>query len=584
MNDRVFTARLVARSPLHVGSGDAGLATDLPLNRDAEGRWYVPGTQIAGRLREVATRLAPALGWDPCTALDGPEARRSTCTCRVCSLLGSRGQKLEAGDPEPGASALWCFDAPLEGAGTGASLVRDGVGIDRRSGGPAADAGALYDAEWIPAGAAFGLRLELARGAPRDAEDTLALALSEWAAGRGRVGGGAARGGGAFELEAMSFRRAELDTADGLLDFLRAPSPRERGREEPAWLKERTETLRAVVAPRAAGAGGGTPLPEAAVGHFAELSFELAFAGPVLVNDPAGALAHGVSFAPVVAGPGWTDPVLPGSSLRGVLRAQVERIARTVATHSGGADLAVRCPACDPFNRKKESALRSCADLAEAREKAGEEPPRECAACELFGSTRQGSRLWIEDSPLSNGPPTYRLRDFVAIDRFTGGALDGAKFDALPLYGARFRACLLLWNAKPCELGALALALRDLHDGLATLGAHGSKGFGRAAVEGVRLRVGRVRPGAPELAGMVEAAASGIFQVREWGGTGTAEELVAAARAAGWVKAFVEACGQLRRPFLQGVKLTDAYSGGEAKDLYPPFGGHTEPEEVVLGR
>lgn len=579
MNDRVFTARLVARSALHVGSGDAGLATDLPLNRDAEGRWYIPGTHVAGRLREAATRLAPSLGWDLCTALDGEAARRSTCTCRVCALFGSRGQKLKEGDPEPEASALWCFDAPVERGGQGASLVRDGVGIDRRTGGP--EEGALYDAEWIPAGTAFGLRLELDRGAPAEAEETLALALSEWEAGRGRIGGGAARGGGAFRLEAQTFRRAELDTAEGLKAFLAAPSPRLRGEEESDWLENRTEALRAAIAERETGSAAEA-LPEAAVGHFAELCVELAFAGPVLVNDPAGALAHGVSSAPVVAGPGWTDPVLPGSSLRGVLRSQVERIARTLATHSGGAELAARCPACGPFDRSEGSALRSCSELAKAREKAGEEPPRDCAACELFGSTRQGSRLWIADAPLSGDRPTYRLRDFVAIDRFTGGALDGAKFDALPLYGARFRARLLLWNAKDWELGALALALRDLHEGLATVGAHGSKGFGCAAVEGVRLRVGRVHPGALELAEMKDVEGSGVFRVREW--NGTAEALVEAARVAGWVKEFADACAEVRRPFLEEAKLADAYVGTELEVLYPPIGSLAELEEVALGR
>lgn len=583
MNDRILTARLVARSALHVGSGDAGLATDLPLNRDAEGCLYVPGTHIAGRLREVAARLAPALGWEPCTALDGEDARPSTCTCRVCALFGSRGQKVEEGDAEPAASALWCFDAPMEGTGPGLSVVRDGVGIDRRSGGSAAEAGALYDAEWIPAGMAFRLRLELARGAPREAEETLALALSEWAAGRGRIGGGAARGGGAFELEARPFRRAELDEVDGLLDFLRAPSPRQRGREEPEWLEERTAALRTVLAGRLEGGAAETPLPEAAVAHFAELSFELAFAGPVLVNDPAAALAQGVNFAPVMAGPGWTDPILPGSSLRGVLRAQVERIARTLGM-STREEAAVRCPACDPFDGEDGSALRPCADLAEEREKKGEAPPEDCAACALFGSTRQGSRLWVEDAPLANGAPTYRLRDFVAIDRFTGGAMEGAKFDALPLYGARFGARLLLWNAQEWELGALALALRDLHDGLATLGAHGSKGFGRAAVEGVRLRVGQVRRGAPALPGMKDPSDSGVFRVREWGGAGTAEELVEAARAAGWVQEFVEACARVRRPFLEGVELADAYWGTDLQKLYPGVASRAELEEVILGR
>jgi CRISPR/Cas system CMR subunit Cmr4 (Cas7 group RAMP superfamily) len=33
MNDRSFTARVVTTAPVHLGSGEVGLATDLPLLR-----------------------------------------------------------------------------------------------------------------------------------------------------------------------------------------------------------------------------------------------------------------------------------------------------------------------------------------------------------------------------------------------------------------------------------------------------------------------------------------------------------------------------------------------------------------------
>ncbi len=589
MNDRTLTARLVTTAPLHAGSGDPGIATDLPVARDAGGRVYLPGTQVAGRLREIATRLAPLLGWDPCTVLTRkPEEERR---CPVCAVFGDHSRKgdeeaQKAGGKRPPlqASAVWCFDAVPEEEPSPRTLVRDGVGIDRRTGASAAEARAKYDREWVPAGTTFLLRLELERDAPEEAEALLALALSEWAEGRGRLGGGAARGGGAFRLEDLRFGAAKLGDREGLKEFLRSGvSPGDAA----GWMKGRLAGLRER---RDRPAEPAKRLP-GTVGSYAELSFELAFAGPVLVSDPGAALAHGVNFAPVYAGPGWTDPVLPGASLRGVLRAQVERIARTLATHAAGdaAAFARSCAACDPFEwaRKRggggeggaarEPALRSCAALAEER---GEAEPEACLGCSLFGNTRQGSRLWVADAPLPEGErPTYRLRDFVAIDRFTGGVLDGAKFDALPLYGARFRAGLLLWDPEPWELAALALALRDLHDGLATVGAHGSKGFGRAAVESLSLRVGRLGDAAPDFPGMEDASDSGVFRVRAW--SGTPEDLVTATREAGWVEELSEACAAERREVPEGTEVEDGYFGTPAWELYPPIPGPAELEVIL---
>ena len=48
----------------------------------------------------------------------------------------------------------------------------------------------------------------------------------------------------------------------------------------------------------------------------------------------------------------------------------------------------------------------------------------------IFGHTSQAARLTIEEFVQIN-PCVTRKQDFVAIDRFTGGAADDAKFDAL---------------------------------------------------------------------------------------------------------------------------------------------------------
>jgi CRISPR-associated RAMP protein (TIGR02581 family) len=586
MNDRFIIAKLKTTAPVHVGSGDNGIAADLPLLRDARGGFYIPGTQIAGRLREIASRLAPAVGWEPCVAIDAAApVDRGACACRVCRVFGSR-YRGNAGDREPGGSAslVWCFDAPVKAGNDGRSLVRDGVGIDRRSGASSHEARALHDAEWIPTGTCFSLRLELEHRATDEDADVLALALSEWAAGRGRIGGGSARGGGAFVLEGktVEFRRADLSSDASLIDFLLTDPRSGRGAVVPGWLTERTEALR-----NSAATATATSESDAAVGSFAELSFDLAFEGAMLVNDPAVALAHALNFAPVFGGPGWTGPVLPGSSLRGVLRSQVERIARTLATRAAGSAraFAERCPACDPFRTAAQGdtthdALVSCADLRKPAKPAGvpeKTLPADCLACALFGSTHQGSRLWIADATLTS-KPEYRLRDFVAIDRFTGGAKHGAKFDAVPLYDPVFRPTLLLWNPREWELAALAFALRDLDDGLATVGAHGSKGFGRARVRDVKLRLGRLGARGQQLPGGGQAQPSGVFAIHESqvkGAAGLVE--LARAGAPSWAAAFTEECGREHRRAVPEGAVADAWFGAAGA------GGLTLPELYPAG-
>jgi len=87
------------------------------------------------------------------------------------------------------------------------------------------------------------------------------------------------------------------------------------------------------------------------------------------------------------------------------------------------------------------------------------------------------------------------MQDFLAIDRFTGGGRNNAKFDVLALWQPRFTARLRLENPQPWELGWLALTLRDLAEGWLTLGFGAAKGFGKVTVSTWSATFGFIQPG-----------------------------------------------------------------------------------------
>jgi CRISPR-associated protein Csm3 len=130
-------------------------------------------------------------------------------------------------------------------------------------------------------------------------------------------------------------------------------------------------------------------------------------------------------------------PYIPGSSLRGAIRSEVERILAAV-----GEDTA-KIGSCTLF--EKDSCNEKIREQLDAIKEKEESPIDDelikklaeeylCDVCRLFGSTVYASRLIIEDAmPETAGieaiKSRIRIRDGVAIDRDTGAAVDGAKFD-----------------------------------------------------------------------------------------------------------------------------------------------------------
>jgi CRISPR/Cas system CSM-associated protein Csm3 (group 7 of RAMP superfamily) len=213
------------------------------------------------------------------------------------------------------------------------------------------------------------------------------------------------------------------------------------------------------------------PVPEKG-GPFsvAEFSLLLHFEGPVLVKAPippipgapGGDAARPETYA--AAGLQEADHVfistgesgryyLPGSSLRGVLRAQAARI-------------------CLARGRDTEAVLFGVVK-------------KDRAACGK-------GRIEIEDAVLESGDVVYL--DHVAIDRITAAAADGKKFSTCGLMSPIFRTTVRV-RFRRGEGALLALwgfLLRDLAQGRLWAGSGTARGYGYirgAEIVGVNLNL-----------------------------------------------------------------------------------------------
>ncbi len=495
MSMRTITGKLILRTPLHIGTGNRTETVDDLLRRDAGGRLLIPGPGLAGSLRATATRLAPRFtGQRICMALqdEDDDHNNKACECIVCELFGDINPQEMEGD----ASSVIIYNATS--AQNPETQIRDGVGIDRVSGAAARKERLKFDIEVVSAETAFDLRIELEPklSNANTALDLLAASLAEWEAGRGVAGGRVGRGMGAFALVEVRFNEQKLDTVESLVDFLKKGPDRQGNGGDSNWVSNQVSAARSHV--RAWAGAEGIPIARS----WAQAEFILAADGPFLINDPVRSGQGGFDHAPLLAAyEKGATAVLPGSSLRGVLRSQAERIARTIATLADpgdGSHFKKSCPACNPLTAKTDDDVASCNSFIKTLEmkerqkleRTGAED-RLCLACRLFGSTWNGSRFRVEDAFLKPGTSAkLKVMDFLAIDRFTGGGRDGAKFDAVVLWEPEFRVRMFLENPEPWELGWLALALRDLDEGLATVGFGAAKGFGRVTIGEPELTLG----------------------------------------------------------------------------------------------
>ena len=197
----------------------------------------------------------------------------------------------------------------------------------------------------------------------------------------------------------------------------------------------------------------------------------------------------------------------PGTSLKGVLRSHLERIARTLKPGS------VCLPYHDPKRRisvpvevEKNSYGCGFRSRGQRSDETSAAYADSCAACRLFGSLKFGGRFSVGDAfPMPGHEPTLESRNGVGIDRFTGGTVPGVLFDLQALVGGKFETNVRLTNFELWQLAALNLLMADLADEMIAVGSGRSRGLGR-----VRARVRSYRlaylPSADSLVGIGQLA------------------------------------------------------------------------------
>lgn len=423
-------------TPLHCGGGEDEIQ-DQPVIRDAFGHWLIPGTSLAGSLRSLAA------------GLDENLADR---------LFGWQ----EGDAPHP--SLVWCEDAlflDYDGAPCLAKILKGETPIFRQEDGPfirdharlgldtgAAEKGAKFDAEIAPAGSRFLLEIRCDgwdRRLSSEEKDFFTALCGEVLAGGLTLGGKAGQGYGHYKTLEHSFAEIDLFEPDGVnawlgLEPYNLPLP---GKPMPVKA--------ASAAPAKAGLDGWLEIP-------------LECAGPILIGGGApdrkdGRLAEAdILFALTPRlnygrkGVSWLA-ALPASSLRGVLRHAIHDILASLGCSAKGA----------------ESILNGIFGY-------------------VAGTEASQGRLEVEDAVLifpQSGSP-WQFEQHVAIDRFTGAALEGALFSEEPCWakGVQTRMRLKARKLAAHEAALLFHALFDLFDGAIAVGSGANRGNGRLAPHG----------------------------------------------------------------------------------------------------
>lgn len=166
--------------------------------------------------------------------------------------------------------------------------------------------------------------------------------------------------------------------------------------------------------------------------------------------------------------------IIPGSSLKGVIRSRYEKI----ITLFGG-----EC--CNVFAHNSRCSKPK--DWKNKSYKQKEEYVKGlCPACLLFGSTVLAARISIADA-YPEGAYILGERNGIGINRITGASQNGALYDFEVVEEGRFRVKIILKNYELYQMKLLMYVLKDLDEGYISLGAAATRGNGRMEIEEMNI-------------------------------------------------------------------------------------------------
>jgi CRISPR-associated RAMP protein (TIGR02581 family) len=202
-----------------------------------------------------------------------------------------------------------------------------------------------------------------------------------------------------------------------------------------------------------------------------ELELELSLKSPLLIKSggisPNPSLPDMQFVRTFISGKGEIV-YIPGSSLKGVIRSHVERVLRTLSEIHNKETLKW---ACNLFEKDK-----ACVSKIKDEARPFEIYRDSCRACKIFGNTKLKGRISILDS-YPNGNVKTEIRHGVAISRLTHAVAQGP-FDIEVAVEGIFKTKFILTNFEAWSIGLLAIALRDINEGMVKVGFGKNRGFG----------------------------------------------------------------------------------------------------------
>lgn len=169
-------------------------------------------------------------------------------------------------------------------------------------------------------------------------------------------------------------------------------------------------------------------------------------------------------------------PMLPGSSLKGIIRSGMERLIRSFNEQKS----------CVALNNKREYKTLCGA----------------CITCDIFGSMQHGAKIRVEDAHVHPEDAAYAVSAPLYYEQPHYGRLPNFpknkglfRSEEVVAAGTRFNLSICLDNAKPAEVGLVLLTLEEFNEKRLQIGGATSRGLGFVSLTELQVMKRSLNPG-----------------------------------------------------------------------------------------
>ena len=186
------------------------------------------------------------------------------------------------------------------------------------------------------------------------------------------------------------------------------------------------------------------------------------------------------------------NPIIPGSSLKGVLRSTVERILSNEIFNEEWhvCDILSKEDCCLPYNDTDKGINKLKEKFENEEELAKKIYENCCDACKLFGGHHFAGKLQIKDMNFIGKKPKFGHRDGVGIDRDTGASKHGIKYNfEVVEAGSQFSFYMIADNLEEKQEKLFKLIIKLLEDGEISVGGKTTRGLGEIVLKDKKIEV-----------------------------------------------------------------------------------------------